>query len=44
MKISELTNYLESKYPSSNAQDIDSGKIGLQFGSNNSDVKKCLFL
>lgn len=42
MKISELTNYLESKYPSSNAQDIDSGKIGLQFGSNNSDVKKVL--
>ena len=42
MKINEIVNYLESKYPSVNAQDIDTGKIGLQFGSMNASVKKAI--
>lgn len=42
MKISEIVKYLESKYNPSNAHDFDQGKIGLQFGSMNADVKKIM--
>lgn len=42
MKTSQLVNYLLGKYPLSNAHDIDMGKIGLQFGSMNSEVKKVM--
>lgn len=42
MKASHLVNYLHEKYPLSNAYDIDMGKIGLQFGSLNSEVKKVM--
>lgn len=42
MKTSEIVNYLVSKYPQNIASDIDTGKIGLQFGSMNKEVKKVM--
>lgn len=42
MKISKIVNYLESKFPLNTAHDMDYGKIGLQFGSLNADVKKVM--
>lgn len=42
MKMIELINYLENKYPKTSAHDMDLGKIGLQFGSINKEVKKVL--
>ena len=42
MKVSEIVNYLLEKYPLNTAYDSDAGKIGLQFGSMNYDVKKVL--
>lgn len=42
MKASQLVNYLLEKYPLTNAYDIDLGKIGLQFGSMNAEVKKVM--
>lgn len=42
MKTSQLVNYLLEKYPLTNAYDMDMGKIGLQFGSMNSEVKKVM--
>lgn len=42
MKVNDITNYLNSKYPAILASDFDKGKIGLQFGSNDADVKKVL--
>lgn len=42
MKTSQLVNFLLEKYPLSTAYDMDMGKIGLQFGSMNSEVKKVM--
>lgn len=42
MKVSEIVKFLENKYPTTNACDFDNGKIGLQFGSMSSDVKKVM--
>ena len=42
MKVSDIVNYLLEKYPLNTAYDSDAGKIGLQFGSMNYDVKKVL--
>ena len=42
MKTSQLVNFLLEKYPLSNAYDLDHGKIGLQFGSMNKEVKKVM--
>ncbi len=42
MKVNEIVNYLLEKYPLNTAYDSDAGKIGLQFGSMNHEVKKVL--
>lgn len=42
MKVSDIVKYLDNKYPPINASDFDQGKIGLQFGSMNSEVKKVM--
>ena len=42
MKVSDIVKYLDNKYPPINASDFDQGKLGLQFGSMNSEVKKVM--
>lgn len=42
MKIMKIINYLQTKYPQEFASSFDIGKIGLQFGSPSSDVKKIM--
>lgn len=42
MKVNEIVKFLENKYSPVNASDFDMGKIGLQFGSTNMDVKKIM--
>jgi len=41
-KVSDITSYLLSKYPLNLASSFDMGKIGLQFGSHNKEVKKVI--
>ena len=38
-KVKDITNYLLTKYPTSLASNFDLGKVGLQFGSLNQEVK-----
>lgn len=38
-KVKDITNYLLTKYPTSLASSFDLGKVGLQFGSLNQEVK-----
>ncbi len=42
MKQTKITHYLETKYPVSLASSFDLGKIGLQFGSKEKEIKKIL--
>lgn len=42
MKIMKIVNYLQTKYPQELASTFDIGKIGLQFGSTNCDIKKIM--
>ncbi len=42
MKQSEITSYLEKCYPETLASEFDIGKIGLQFGSPNKEIKRIL--
>lgn len=42
MKTSQLVNFLLEKYPLSHAYEGDNGKIGLQFGSMDKEVKKVM--
>ncbi len=42
MKQNELTKYLKNEYPEELAASFDVGKIGLQFGSSNKEIKKVL--
>lgn len=41
-KVSNITNYLLEKYPLSLASNFDLGKVGLQFGSMDHEVKKAM--
>lgn len=41
-KVKEIIDYMKELYPIENSSDFDKGKVGLQFGSNNADVKKVL--
>lgn len=41
-KVSNITNYLLEKYPTSLASNFDLGKVGLQFGSMDHEVKKAM--
>lgn len=38
-KVKDITNYLLTKYPTNLASSFDLGKVGLQFGSLNQEVK-----
>lgn len=42
MKLSKIINYLQEKYPPTLASSFDVGKIGLQFGSPHSEIKKIM--
>ena len=42
MKQIEITKYLNKEYPEELASHFDSGKISLQFGSNNKEIKKVM--
>ena len=42
IKTKEILDYIVSLYPLNNASDFDKGKIGMQFGSPNAEVKKVL--
>lgn len=42
MKLSKIINYLQEKYPPTLASPFDTGKIGLQFGSPNSEIKRIM--
>lgn len=42
MKVKDITSYLLKEYPTSLASSFDMGKIGLQFGSMNKEVKKVM--
>lgn len=42
MKIKEIVNYLDTKYPLEVASDFDQGKIGLVIGNPNIEVKNIL--
>lgn len=41
-KVSNITNYLLEKYPINLASNFDLGKVGLQFGSMDHEVKKAM--
>lgn len=41
-KTIEILNYIDELYPLSNASSFDTGKIGLQFGNKNAEIKKVL--
>ncbi len=41
-KVKDITNYLLNKYPLNLASSFDLGKVGLQFGSLNQEVKKVM--
>lgn len=41
-KVLDIVNYLKTKYPLELASTFDHGKVGLQFGSMNKEVKKVL--
>lgn len=42
MKVKDIASYLLKEYPTSLASSFDSGKIGLQFGSMEKEVKKVM--
>ena len=42
LKVKDVYNYLSSLYPMENASSFDVGKVGLQFGSMNDEVKKVI--
>ncbi len=42
MHIMKIINYLQEKYPTGLASSFDLGKIGLQFGSKKSEIKKIM--
>lgn len=42
VKVNEIVNYLKEKYPLEFASSFDQGKVGLQFGSMNAEVKKVM--
>lgn len=42
MKQIEITKYLNNEYPEQLASHFDNGKISLQFGSNNKEIKKVI--
>ena len=42
VKVNEIVNYLKEKYPLEFASSFDQGKVGLQFGSMNAEVKKVI--
>lgn len=41
-KVSDIVNYLLEKYPLNLASSFDAGKVGLQFGRMNQEVKKAM--
>lgn len=41
-KTVEILNYIDELYPLINASSFDNGKIGLQFGNKNAEIKKVL--
>ena len=42
IKIKDVYNYLTTLYPLENASTFDQGKVGLQFGSMEDEVKKVI--
>lgn len=42
MRQTKITHYLENLYPANLASNFDFGKIGLQFGSKEKDIKKVM--